>query len=191
VAVSAALMERSRWHLFSALIALAVGHFAAMLAILLPFSLLSGLTAWEREIRIVASLLVMAAGGYLLVRRRHPRALARVPPHRLALWSFLAATAHGAGLMLLPFYLGTTTHHDHMRGHAGLAEAFQSGVAPAFVVAGVHTLAMIVAGGVMAVAVYAWLGLRYISKSWFNLDVLWAGSLVLVGSVSLAAAWWS
>jgi hypothetical protein len=190
LAVSAALMERSRRYLFSALGALAAGHFVAMLVILLPFSLLTGLTAWEREIRLVASLLVIAAGAYLLVRRRHPRVLARVPPHRLALWSFLAATAHGAGLMLLPFYLGATTDHDHMSGHDGLAEAFQSGVAPAFVVAGAHTLAMIVAGGVMAVAVYAWLGLRFISQSWFNLDALWAVSLVLVGTLSLAAAVW-
>ncbi len=188
LAVSSALMERSRQHLVFALGALAAGHFVAMLAILLPFSLLTGLTAWAREIRLVASLLVIAAGVYLLVRRRHPRALARVPPHRLALWSFLAATAHGAGLMLLPFYLGTDPHHASGAGHGGLSAAFEDGLAPAFVVAGAHTAAMVVAGGAMAIAVYAWLGLKFIAKTWLNLDIVWAASLVLVGLLSFAAA---
>ena len=97
LAVSAALMERKRAAMPKALVMLALGHFLAMIGILLPFSLMIILVDWEIEIRIGAGLLVIAMGVYLLINRRHPKILARVHPARLALWSFLAATAHGAG----------------------------------------------------------------------------------------------
>jgi hypothetical protein len=47
---------------------------------------------------------------------------------------------------------------------------------------------MIVSGGIVAFAVHEWLGLRFISKSWFNLDVVWALSLILVGAVGVSNA---
>ena len=106
LAVSAALMERKHQAMPKALTMLALGHFLAMICILLPFSMMIALIEWEVEIRIGADLLVMAMGFYLLINRRHPKFLARVHPARLALWSFLAAMAHGAGLMLVPIYLG-------------------------------------------------------------------------------------
>ena len=95
LAVSAALMDRKTSALPKALGALAFGHFLAMTAILLPFSLMIALVEWEVEIRIAAGCIVIALGVYLLINRRHPRFLARVKPSRLALWSFLAAMAHG------------------------------------------------------------------------------------------------
>ena len=73
---------------------------------MLPFGLLAALLAWQTAIRIGASALVIGFGAVLLIRRRHPRALARIPPARLGLWSFAVAIAHGAGLMLVPIYLG-------------------------------------------------------------------------------------
>jgi len=106
LAVSAALFEGRGKALPKALAMLAGGHFIAMLAMLLPFSLVSVLVTYERQITAGAALLVIAMGVYLLINRRHPRFLARVHPSRLALWSFLAAIAHGAGLMLVPIYLG-------------------------------------------------------------------------------------
>ena len=106
LAVSAALMERNHRALPKALAMLAAGHFLAMIGILLPFTLMVFLVQWEMEIRIGAGLLVIAMGIYLLINRRHPKFLARVHPARLALWSFLAAMAHGAGLMLVPIFLG-------------------------------------------------------------------------------------
>src|SRR5262245_60017258 len=101
LAVSAGLIGRSRRGLVAALTSLAGGHFLAMAGILLPFAALAALVAWQREIRLAAGLLVIGAGVYLLIVSRHPRVLARIAPGRLALWSFAAATAHGAGLMLL------------------------------------------------------------------------------------------
>jgi hypothetical protein len=77
-----------------------------MLVVLLPFALLTVFVEWQRQIRIGASLLVIAFGIFLLVNPRHPRALARIPPTQLGLWSFVVAIAHGAGFMLVPIYLG-------------------------------------------------------------------------------------
>lgn len=185
LAVSAALMDRRKGSIFSALSALAAGHFLAMAAILLPFSMLYFLVDWQWHIQVVAALLVIALGIYLLINRRHPRFLARVKPTRLALWSFLAAMAHGAGLMLVPIYLGICRTIETDAGHAAAASLMAGNIRVAVTVAVAHTLAMSISGGVIALGVYHWLGLRFISKSWFNLDVLWAISLIAVGIVSL------
>lgn len=187
LAVSAALMDRRQASLLKALTALAAGHLLAMAAILFPFSALLFLAEWQHEIRTGAAILVIAAGIYLLIRRRHPRLLARVPPSRLALWSFLAATAHGAGLMLVPIYLGLCDAYRADAGHAAARTLMGESVAVAAAVAVVHTLAMVIAGGALAVGVYRWFGLKFLPKSWFNLDAIWALSLVLVGVVALIA----
>ena len=187
LAVSAALMERAQGSLFRALIALSAGHLLAMLAILLPFSALLVLAQWQREIQIGAACLVIGLGVYLLINRRHPRFLARVPPSRLALWSFLAAMAHGAGLMLVPIYLGIRATVETNTGQAA-AESLMAG--NAMIAAGValaHTMAMMLSGGLIAVGVYHWMGLKFLSKGWFNLDLVWALSLILVGVLSLLA----
>jgi len=170
LAVSAALMERKPAALPKALLLLALGHFLAMVAILLPFSLMIFLVEWEREIRIGAGLMVIAMGVYLLINRRHPKILARVHPARLALWSFLAATAHGAGLLAAQSLMG-------------------SNVAVAFGVASVHTVSMTITGGVIALVIYFWLGLKFLSKTWFNLDLLWALSLIVVGGFGVVSAY--
>jgi hypothetical protein len=69
---------------------------------------------WQREIQIGAGLIVVGMGVYLLINRRHPRFLARIPPTQLALWSFAVAMAHGAGLMLVPIYLGLCRTRSRM-----------------------------------------------------------------------------
>ncbi|EBA06484.1 hypothetical protein [Sagittula stellata] len=185
LAVSAALMDRSRRSLWRALGALAVGHLIAMAAILFPFGALMFLAEWERAIQLVAAILVIALGLYLLFNRRHPRFLARVPPSRLALWSFLAAMAHGAGLMLVPIYLGICRTLETDAGHAAAAGLMTGNAGVAVSVALAHTLAMTLAGGTFAYAVYRWFGLKALSRSWFNLDIVWALSLVTVGGISL------
>ena len=189
LAVSAALMDRARGRLYQALLALAVGHLLAMAAILLPFTTLLLLVEWQRAIQIGAACLVILLGLYLVINRRHPRFLARVPPTRLALWSFLAALAHGAGLMLVPIYLGICQTIDSDAGHAAAYELMLSNTGIAFAVAIVHTSAMTLAGGAIAVGVYHWLGLKFLAKSWFNLDLVWALSLILVGLISLLAVY--
>ncbi len=188
LAVSAALMERRHKAMPKALAMLALGHFLAMIGILLPFSLMIFLVEWEVQIRIGAGLLVVAMGVYLLINRRHPRFLARVHPARLALWSFLAAMAHGAGLMLVPIYLGICAIGADEAGHLAARALMGNTVITAFGVAAIHTVAMTVAGGLIAVIIYLWLGLRFLSKTWFNLDIVWALSLILVGGFGIYAA---
>jgi len=188
LAVSAGLMDGRARALVTALGALAAGHLLAMLAILLPFSMMTVLLDWQTEIRVGAALLVIAAGVYLLINRRHPRVLARVHPSRLVLWSFLAAMAHGAGLMLVPIYLGICGTAPDEAGHAAARDLMGRNIASAVVVAGAHTLAMTLAGGVIAAAIYFWLGLKFLSRTWFNLDLVWALSLILVGAFGLYLA---
>ena len=188
LAVSAALMERKPSRLWHALAALAGGHLLSMMAILLPFSALLWLVDYQRQIQIAAALLVIALGVYLTINRRHPRFLARVRPTQLALWSFLAALAHGAGLMLVPIYLGICQTIDTDAGHAAASVLMTSNATVALGVALLHSLAMLTAGGTLAFGVYRWLGLKFLSKGWFNLDLVWALSLILVGVIALVMA---
>ncbi len=141
---------------------------------------------WQRQIQIGASLLVIAFGVFRLVDRRHPRALARIRPTQLGLWSFAVAIAHGAGLMLVPIYLGLCRAADPDRGHAAEGVLINADLTMAVLVSAVHTVAMIAAGGLCAWLVYRYLGLKFVSRSWFNLDATWAASLVLVGGLSLS-----
>ncbi|MEM8653697.1 MAG: hypothetical protein AAGF36_03050 [Pseudomonadota bacterium] len=187
LAVSSALFERRRSALWPALGALSLGHFAAMLGILLPFSMMTLLIDFESEIRIGAGLIVIAMGVYLILTRKHPRFLARIPPHKLTLWSFLVALAHGAALMLVPIYLGLCAIEDLDAGHRA-ASALMATTALALGVAVLHTAAMMGSGGAVAYAVHRWLGLNFLKRGWFDLELVWAVSLILVGGVGLWTA---
>jgi hypothetical protein len=186
LAVSAGLMERRSGALVVALWPLAVGHLMAMLLMILPFALLVALVQWQLRIQIGASLLVIGFGVFRLVNRRHPRALARIRPSQLGLWSFAVAMAHGAGLMLLPVYLGLCRAADLDRTHEAAGALIGANFGMAVLVSVVHAAAMIAAGGSAAWLVYRYLGLKFVSWSWFNLDAAWAVSLMLVGALSLA-----
>jgi hypothetical protein len=186
LAVSAGIMEKSPGALVAALWALAAGHLLAMLLVILPFSLLVTLVYWQQQIRIGASLLVIGFGVFRLVNRRHPRALARIRPTQLGLWSFAAAIAHGAGLMLVPIYLGLCQANGLDTGNEAAGTLISANLGMAVLVSVVHSGAMIAAGGLSAWLVYRYLGLRFVSRSWFNLDATWAVTLVLVGALSLA-----
>ncbi len=186
LAVSAGLMEKSPRALVAALWPLTIGHLVAMLVVILPFSLLITLVFWQREIQIGASLLVIGFGIFRFLNRRHPRALVRIRPAQLGLWSFAVAIAHGAGLMLVPIYLGLCRTSGLDRGHEAASALIGANFAMAVLVSAVHSFAMIVAGGSLAWLVYRYIGLTFVSRSWFNLDKAWAISLVLVGALSLA-----
>jgi hypothetical protein len=185
LAVSAGLMERSPRALVSALWPLAAGHLLAMLLVILPFALLIAIIEWQRAIQIGASILVIGFGLFRLANRRHPKVLARIPPAQLALWSFAVALAHGAALMLVPIYLGLCREAELDRGHAAAGSLINANLGMAVLVAVVHAAAMIAAGGCCAWLAYRYLGLKFISQSWFNLDTTWAISLILVGAIAL------
>jgi len=185
LAVSAGLMERSSRALLAALWPLAAGHLLAMLLVLLPFALLIALVEWQHQIQLGASLLVIGFGIFRLVDRRHPRALARIRPTQLALWSFAVAIAHGAGLMLVPIYLGLCRVSGSDKDHETVETLMNANLGMATLVSIVHAIAMVAAGGCSAWLVYRYLGLKFLSRSWFNLETAWASSLILVGGLAL------
>jgi hypothetical protein len=184
LAVSAGLMERSPRALLAALWPLTVGHLLAMLLILLPFALLISVLEWQRQIQIGAGLLVIGFGIFRLVNRRHPRALARIPPTQLVLWSFAIAIAHGAALMLVPIYLGLCRDASGAEGHEAASILVGNNLETAMLVAVAHAIAMVAAGGALAWSVYRYLGLKFVSRSWLNLETSWAVSFIVVGTVA-------
>ena len=190
LAVSAALMERKVAAMPKALLLLTTGHLLAMIAILLPFSLMIWLVEREYEIRLIASFIVIGMGIYLLINSKHPRYLARIHPAKLGLWSFLSAIAHGAALMLVPIYLGICQIAEdngstENAGHLAAQNLMSNDLFTALGVSLVHTVSMGIAGALLAILVYFWLGLKFISQAWFNLDKIWACSLILVGAFGL------
>lgn len=193
LAVANGLGARRGTAVFATFVPLGAGHLLAMVVVLVPFALLSWLVTWSREIRVGAGLLVLLFGVARLLLRRHPRWLARVGPARVLLWSLLMATAHGAALMLLPFYMGlceAPLAGGAGRGfsHAGMLALMQANLATAAAVALLHTVAMVAAGLGAAWVVYRYLGLRMLRRAWFDLDLVWALSLVVSGAVAVAMA---
>jgi hypothetical protein len=178
-------MERSSRGLVAALWPLTIGHLLAILVVILPFSLLVAIVQWQQQIQISASILVIGFGIFRFVNHRHPRALARIQPTQLAIWSFAVAIAHGAGLMLVPIYLGLCRTADLSRGHDAAGALINANLGMAVLVSVVHSVAMLAVGGLLAWLVYRYLGLKFVSRSWFNLDKTWAFSLILVGALSL------
>jgi hypothetical protein len=191
LAVANGLTERRSAAVFRTALPLGGGHFAAMAVVLVPLAALTWYVEWSRPIRLAAAVAVLLFGLYKLIVTRHPRALARIAPSRLAWWSFLMATAHGAGLMLVPFMLrlceAPSGGGGLARAHAGLMDTLaRSDLRTAFAVAAVHTLAMLLAGLAMAWAVYRYLGLQFLRRAWFNLDRIWGASLAAAG---IAGVW--
>src|ERR1700716_3493394 len=142
LAVSAGLMERNSRALVAALWPLSVGHLLAMLLVILPFALLITLVEWQRQIQIGASLLVIGFGIFRLVNQRHPRALARRRPTQRALWSFAGASAHGAGLMLVPIYLGLCQASALDKGHVAAGALINANLGMAVLFSVVHSTAI-------------------------------------------------
>ena len=188
LAVSAGLMERNSRAVVGTLWPLAIGHLLAMLLVLLPFAALITLVEWQRQIQSGAALLVIGFGIFRLLNQRHPRALTRIRPTQLGLWSFAVAIAHGAGLMLVPIYLGLCQASDLDKAHEAAGTLISANLGMALLVSLTHSVAMIVTGGCLAWLVYRHLGLKFVSSSWFNLDTAWALSLILVGTVALAVS---
>jgi hypothetical protein len=145
---------------------------AALIGLVLPPAVLR----WS-----VAALLV-GLGVYRLVRSRHiSYGGMRVSGTELATWSFLMATAHGAGLMVLPLVLGdlpASPHAHHlMAGMLGVTGMEWTGLTAAVV----HTAGYLLVTGLIAVVVYERVGVRFLRTAWINLDLIWAVALVATG----------
>ena len=188
-AVARGLQERNRRALWRALGPLAVGHACAIVAAVLLAATLGRVLPTDALRWLVAATL-LAVGIDGLRRHRHVRLGGmRVSARELATWSFLVASAHGAGLMVLPFVLGavgdtpvTTTHHHAHPSTTWLQQATPASPiladAAAVVAPLVHTLGYLATTIVIAVIVYEKVGLRILRRAWVNLNVLWAAAMI-------------
>jgi hypothetical protein len=179
LAAAVGFQARSRRALLLALVPIALGHEASV-------AVTVGLV---EELRVVASdtlprfgaaaLLVGVAVWILLRRHRHGRWIGmRFGNVELALWSFLVSSAHGAGLMLVPFVLGVQVHHHR----------FGSGVAAAGFAASLHTAAMALTAAAVALLVYDVIGIALLRRAWVDLDRVWAVALLGGAALTLFVA---
>jgi hypothetical protein len=185
-AVSLGLQERSRKKVVFAMLPIAAGHLASI-------ALVVALVGWgameisPHLLQIIGGSAVAAFGAFRLFSSRfHYRWVGmRVSAWDLVVWSFLMASAHGAGLMLFPVLINlpvcsTAASLTGGAGHGGLAMA-QTGL---WVVL-LHTAAMLAVMGPVAIAVYDWIGLGILRKAWINVDKLWAATLMGSGLLVL------
>jgi hypothetical protein len=183
-AVVLGLQERRRSAVLRALPAIAVGHEASIAAVA-ALLLVAQVVSTASLLRPVGALALVLFGLFKLVRpRAHPRWVGlRVTPRDLAVWSFLMSSAHGAGLMLVPVVLGLPVESEapDLPGLSLNAALLVQQVAAVLV----HTLAMLLVMGVVAVVVYERVGVGFLRRAWLNLDPLWAIALIAAGVATL------
>jgi hypothetical protein len=180
-AVALGLHRHSRAVVVLALFPIAIGHALAVLAVALAVVLL-GVMVDQRAIRIGAGVLLIGWAAYhvLYGSRHRVRFGMRVGMLGLGAWSFLMASAHGAGLMLVPVLIPLCLAASPAQ------ELTAAGSAPiALAAVGVHTLAMLAVTGVIALVVYQWLGVDFLRRGWINLDLIWTAALVATGLILL------
>ena len=175
-AVALGMQERSRATVLLALVPITIGHALSVVAVALVLRLGQATIPW-RELRIAAAFLLIGFGLLRLVRPYlHPRWVGmRVNFGDLVLWSFLMASAHGAGLMLAPVLLHLPRAYPSP----------QSAMIAGWEIIGIHTLALLLVMGAVALAVYQTAGLGLLRRAWINIDLLWAGALVVAGGATL------
>jgi hypothetical protein len=188
-AVALGMQRGSARGVWSALPPIALGHAASVAVVLLAAGLAQMIVPLGALRIIVASTLILL-GLYRLWRHRHPRfGGMQVGFRDLAIWSFLMASAHGAGFMVLPFVMGASSvaaaagPGHAMHSHLLIATTPRIGA----IAVALHTLAYLFVMALAAWLVYWKLGLRLLRTAWFNLDWLWAGALVVTGLVVLAS----
>ena len=164
-AVALGLQRGSRRAVWGALGPLAVGHAAAIASAIIAAGVV-GLVLPLATLRWATAGLLVGLGGYRLVRAGHiTYGGMRANGRELAAWSFLMASAHGAGLMVLPLVLGEW---------GGLLAAL------------VHSAGYLLVTGAIAALVYERIGLGFLRRGWINLDLVWAAALVITGLATMS-----
>jgi hypothetical protein len=186
-AVALGLQEKSQRAVRRALLPIALGHALSIGVVVLAVGLLQAVLP-ERVVRYLCAALLGVFGLWRLVRARHPRWVGmRVGFRDLMLWSLLMASAHGAGLMLVPLLLQwPVPDASHARLMAALWPR-AAATSPVLVLAAVsvHTLSLFLVTSAVALLVYEKLGVAFLRHAWFNLDVLWAAALFIAGVMAL------
>jgi len=187
-AVGLGLQEQKRIAVLRALPPIALGH-ALSIGIIIAAVLLARVSVQPSALKIAAAAILFAFGLYRLFRSRHPNWVGmRVGFGDLTLWSFIMASAHGAGLMLIPLFLKSAQAplapnvaamalHTHPSG--GLR--FNSFSTPSLLTCSiaVHTLGYLLVTGLLAILVYEKLGVGILRRAWFNVDLIWMLALMI------------
>lgn len=183
-AVALGMQEQKGSAVARSLVPIALGHALAIGVVVLAAAFL-GMALPREAIRYPVAALLAGLGVYSLVGHYHPRWVRmKVGFRDLTVWSFLMASAHGAGLMVVPVLLGSSTVEaaDRIAGHHHM-----SGATPgaALLATAIHTAAYLAVTGLIAWVVYTKVGLAVLRKAWLNLNVAWAIALVVTGLVVL------
>jgi hypothetical protein len=188
-AVALGLQEQRRSAVWNALPPIAAGH-ALSVGLVVALMAVVHASIPYAALRWIAAAVLIGFGVYRLVRARHPRWVGmRVGFRDLTLWSFLMASAHGAGLMLVPVFLGAT-HKEQVNsahvGHSGHGAHLDLLGHPwlATVAVVVHTIGHLLVAGLVAMIVYEKLGVRILRRAWFNFDLAWAIALIVSGFIT-------
>jgi hypothetical protein len=181
-AVALGMQENRAAAVWRALLPLGVGHACAIaLAIALAFA--AGMVIPTSTLKWPIAAFLVCLGIRRLLRHRHPRwGGMRIGPAGLTVWSFLVATAHGAGLMVLPIWLHIPAHAD---GHVSHVHAAAAGVSSGLSVTAVHGASYLLVMTLIAWIVFTWLGVGLLRRSWINLDAIWAAALIITGAVTM------
>jgi hypothetical protein len=194
-AVALGLQEGRREAVIKAFWPIALGHAAAVVLVVTAV-LAAQVVVPLGVLKYLGAGALILFGLYKLVRRKHPRWVGmRVGFRDLTAWSFVMASAHGAGLMLVPVLLklsGTMQEMEHQAheahehwGHGVHLFLTDPAALADLAAVGVHTLAMFAVMAAVALVVYEKFGVMILKRAWFNLDLVWAGALVAAGVVTL------
>jgi len=187
-AVALGLQERSRRAVLRALAPLALGHALAIGAAVVAALLLEAVLP-PKLLKLPVAAILVTLGGWRLYRHRHPSGGGmRVGMAGLALWSFLMASAHGAGLMVVPVFLSLAPpaaaaagHHHYLHGAAASMAGWTAAAATL-----VHGAGYLLVTALAAVIVYEKVGIGILRTAWVNVDLIWAAALILTGLAALA-----
>jgi hypothetical protein len=179
-AVALGLQRQSSRAVWQSLLPIATGHVMAI-GIVVALAVVAGAAISPNYARVFVAILLLVFGLLRLLWGKHPRGGGMQVGFRdLTIWSLLTASAHGAGLMLLPILLGVSIHSGHEMQMAATANGWLGSLAVA-----VHSLAYLVVTGLIAWVVYTRLGLAVLRRAWFNVDRIWAFSLIVTAGLTL------
>ncbi len=192
-AVARGMQEHATQAVARALVPITLGH-ALSIGLVVALAGLIQIVLPLGYVQIVVAFALISLGVFRILRRKHfAWGGMQVGFRDLTFWSFLMASAHGAGLMVLPIVLHAassnaqstmpTGHEHHMQMATGTGAGAWTGIAATLV----HTLGYLSVTAIIALLVYRKFGLSLLRKGWFNLDLVWAVALIVTGGVALIA----
>ena len=180
-AVALGLQKQSGRAVWQSLLPIAMGH-ALAIGLVIVVAVLAGAVLPVRVMKICVVVILIGFAVYRILGKSHPRwGGMQVGFRDLTIWSFLMASAHGAGFMLLPVLLGMSA----MGGGHEMPAMNSPGIALQFFAIAIHTFGYLVLTGTIAWVVYKWVGLSLLRKAWLNLDLVWAVALIATAGVTL------